>query len=289
MHDAGAPDAKDGLHELDGFENGLIERFEEHPVLADITRLPDEQFTALLLQRRFVSLAFTPSYDLAIDLLRDEEGLRIARIILREEYPGARGHVPSHREDMTQDLRRLGVSREALVASRPTAATRRAITDTLELIADAGGHEDADLRLLTFLRFWGEVLVSVEYGRLWERMGPVFTGRGEGEGGGRGTGRGEGGEGSGGGGEGSGGGGRNGSRFYHPHLVHDAKTHSLAAVSLLSDTHSDRLAARVTELLGRADRAAGAAGFRETEERALRLKTAFYDQFLPAPESSTTA
>ncbi|MFJ7271140.1 hypothetical protein ACIQV3_31615 [Streptomyces sp. NPDC099050] len=53
-------------------------------------------------------------------------------------------------------------------------------------------------------------------------------------------------------------------------------------MSLLSDTHSDRLAARVTELLGRADGAegaAGAAGFRETEERALRLKTDFYDQF----------
>ncbi|MFD5149013.1 hypothetical protein [Streptomyces sp. NPDC058401] len=278
MHDVGAPDAKDGLHELDGFENGLIERFEEHPVLANVTRLPDEEFTALLLQRRFVSLAFTPSYDLAIDLLRDEEGLRIARIILREEYPGAQGHVPSHREDMTQDLRRLGVSREALVASRPTAATRRAITDTLELIADAGGRADADLRLLTFLRFWGEVLVSVEYGRLWKRMGPVFTGGG-----------GDGGRGGSGGGGGGGGGGRNGSRFYHPHLVHDAKTHSLATVSLLSDTHSDRLAARVTELLGRAEGAAGAAGFKETEERALLLKAGFYDQFLPALDSATTA
>ncbi|MFE4637113.1 hypothetical protein ACFRJ1_27555 [Streptomyces sp. NPDC056773] len=241
------------LHELDGFENGLIARFEEHPVLAGITRLPDEDFAALLLQRRFVSLAFTPSYDLAIDLLRDEEGLRIARIILREEYPGGQGHTPSHREDMTQDLRRLGVSRETLVASRPTAATRRAITDTLELIADAGGRDDADLRLLTFLRFWGEVLVSVEYGRLWERMGPLFT-------------------------DGTGG-GRNRSRFYHPHLVHDAKTHSLATVSLLSDTHSDRLAARVTELLGRTDWTDGMAGFKETEERALQLKAAFYDQF----------
>ncbi|MET9464468.1 hypothetical protein ABZY44_06495 [Streptomyces sp. NPDC006544] len=61
------------------------------------------------------------------------------------------------------------------MASRPTAATMRAVTDSLGLIADAGGHEDADLRLLTVPRFWGEVLVSVEYGRLWERMGPSFT------------------------------------------------------------------------------------------------------------------
>ncbi|MCY0927362.1 hypothetical protein OTB20_14310 [Streptomyces sp. H27-H1] len=251
-------DEKTGLHALDGFENALIERFQEHPVLADINRLPDEDFTALLLQRRFVSLAFTPSYDLAIDLLGDEEGLRIARIILREEYPDPHGHAPSHREDMTHDLRRLGVSRQALAASRPTAATRRAITDTLELIADAGGRADADLRLLTFLRFWGEVLVSVEYGRLWERIGPLFTGEP---------------------------GGRNHSRFYHPHLVHDAKTHSLATVSMLSDTHSDRLAARVTELLSRTG---GVAGFKETQEQALRLKAGFYDQFLPVSAPVTT-
>lgn len=117
-------------------------------------------------------------------------------------------HGRDGRDDMTHDLRPLGVSRQALAASRPTAATRRAITDTLELIADAVGRADADLRLLAFLRFWGEVLVPVEYGRL-----------------------------------------------------------------------SDRLAARVTELLSRTG---GVAGFKETEEQALRLKAGFYDQFLPA-------
>ncbi|MBT2451076.1 hypothetical protein J7F03_29175 [Streptomyces sp. ISL-43] len=244
------------LHDLDEFEDTLIGRFEEHPVLANITRLPDEDFAALLLQRRFVSLAFTPSYDLAIDLLGDEEGLRIARIILREEYPDAYGHSPSHREDMTWDLRRLGVSREALVASRPTAATKRAIGDTLDLIADAGGHEDADLRLLTVLRFWGEVLVAVEYGRLWERMEPLLAP-----------------------------GGRIQSRFYHPHHLHDAKTHSLATVSLLSGTHSDRLATRVTELLAREETTGR---FKEMEERTLQLKVDFYDQFLPALDRVAT-
>ncbi|MEV0414733.1 hypothetical protein AB0I68_28950 [Streptomyces sp. NPDC050448] len=238
------------LHHLDQFEDELIERFEAHPVLANVTGLPDEDFAALLLQRRFVSLAFTPSYDLAIDLLEDEAGLRIARVILREEYPDGHGHTPSHREDMTQDLHRLGISRSALVASRPTAATLRVIQDTLELIADAGGHADADLRLLTVLRFWGEVLVSVEYGRLWERMAPLLTDEG-----------------------------RNRSRFYYPHHVHDAKTRSLATLSLLSGSHSDRLATRVTELLAQEE---STDCFKELEERALGLKSSFYDQFLPA-------
>ncbi|KPI33901.1 hypothetical protein OV450_6194 [Actinobacteria bacterium OV450] len=238
------------LHELDAFEDALVARFEEHPVLAGISLLPDEDFAALLLQRRFVSLAFTPSYDLAIDLLRDEAGKRIARVILREEYPGADGHTPSHREDMTHDLGLLGISRDALVASRPTAATRRSVEDAFELIAASGAHDDCDLRLLTVLRFWGEVLVSAEYGRLWERMGPRFARGGE-----------------------------NRSRFYHPHRVHDAKTQPLARVSLLSGSHSDRLAARVTELLAREG---SSDCFKELEERSVQLKTAFYDQFLPA-------
>jgi len=240
------------MRELDAFEDELIEGFAQHPVLANVALLPDDDFAAILLQRRFVSLAFTPSYDLAIDLLRDEAGRRIARTILREEYPDSNGHTPSHREDMTHDLFQLGISRRALVETRPTAATKKAIGDTLELIADAGAHDNADLRLLTLLRFWGEVLVSVEYGRLWERMGPVLTRDGG-----------------------------NRSRFYYPHHVHDAKAHPLAAVSLLSTTHSDRLAMRLNDLLAREE---STDCFKETEERALQLKASFYNQFLPALE-----
>ncbi|GAA2060838.1 hypothetical protein GCM10009801_02720 [Streptomyces albiaxialis] len=238
------------LHELDQFEDALIERYHGHPVLARITRLTEPDFAEVMLQRRFLSLAFTPAYDLAIDLLRDEEGLRIARVILREEYPDAHGQTPSHREDVKEDLYRLGISRAELVASRPTPATSRAIQGTFELIAEAGAHEDADLRLLTILRFWGEILVSVEYERLWQRLEERFTENG-----------------------------RNVSRFYHPHLVHDAKSHPLATVSLLSGTHADRLATRLSEML---TDAAAVAAFKESEERALALKTAYYDQFGPA-------
>jgi hypothetical protein len=240
------------MQELDEFEDELIEQFKNHPVLASIRLLSDDDFAAILLQRRFVSLAFTPAYDLAIDLLRDEVGLRIARVILREEYPDSHGNTRSHREDMTEDLLQLGVPRRAIVEARPTAATKRVINDTFELIADAGGYDNADLRLLTTLRFWGEVLVSVEYGRLWERMGPSLTRDGE-----------------------------NLSRFYYPHHVHDAKAHSLTTVSVLSATHSDRLAMRMSELLGREG---STDCFKDVEKRALQLKVSFYDQFLPALE-----
>ncbi|MBT2539203.1 hypothetical protein J7E99_00405 [Streptomyces sp. ISL-44] len=238
------------MEELDRFEDELIERYAQHPVLANIAQLSDEDFTTILLQRRFLSLAFTPAYDLAIDLLRDEEGLRIARVILREEYPDSHG-MRSHREDMTADMYRLGVSREALVHTRPTPATKRAIDATFDLIADAGTHDDADLRVLTILRFWGEILVSVEYGRLWERMEPVLT--------------------------------QDGSRFYYPHHSHDAKGTSLATANLLATSHSDRLATRVWAFLGSGGEGA-ADSFREVERRSLQIKVGFYDQFLPALE-----
>ncbi|MGH3390918.1 MAG: hypothetical protein ACRDOO_18790 [Actinomadura sp.] len=238
------------MQELDSFEDALIERFKQHPVLADIGRLSADDFAAVLLQRRFLSLAFTPAYDLAIDLLRDEVGVRIARVILREEYPDNNGHTRSHREDMKEDILRLGVSWKDLAESRPTPATADTVNRTLGLIADAGSHPDSDLRLLTILRFWGEVLVSVEYGRLWQRMAPQLTLNG-----------------------------RNRSRFYYPHHIHDAKAHSLAAVSRLSTTHSDQLGLRLSELLTREESAA--ACFREVEQAALQLKLDFYDQFVP--------
>ncbi len=246
------PTALRGIEALDAFEDDLIARYRGHRVLADTTRLSDADLKRILLQRRFVSLAFTPAYDLAIDLLRDKEALRIARVILREEYPGGTGSTRSHREDMIEDMLQLGITRAELVASRPTAATLEAVAAAFTLIAEAGEHEDADLRLLTILRFWGEILVSTEYVQLWPRIGPLLTENG-----------------------------RNRSRFYYPHLLHDAKAHPLATVSLRSTTHADKLAHRLHSLLTCAEPGAAAAAFRAEEERSLAVKTRFYDQFLP--------
>lgn len=241
------------MHELDEFEDGLIAQFKQHPVLRNVNQLTPEDFADLLLQRRFLSLAFTTAYDLAIDLLRDEQGLQIARVILREEYPGSKGYTRSHREDMKEDLLALGISRKRLVESRPEPATVDTITKTLTLISDAGAMpEIADALLLTVLRFWGEVLVSVEYGALWPRMEPRLTSNGE-----------------------------NRSLFYYPHHVHDAKARPLAMASPLSSTHSDQLGIRLWQLL---DSDSATKGFKDVEKGILALKTGFYDQFLPALE-----
>lgn len=235
------------MQELDRLEDDLIEQLKQHPVLANIETLPDSDFTAVLLQRRFLSLAFTPSYDLAIDLLRDEEGMRIARVILREEYPDSTGYTPSHREDMKCDMLMLGVSRSDLIETRPTRETEQTITDTVSLITASGRGEYADVGLLTILRFWGEVLVSIEYGELWRRMRHALTSGDE-----------------------------NRSRFYYPHHVHDAKKRSLATASLPSSTHSDRLGARLRELLVSGE---AKSCFMKAEKEILRLRLQFYNQF----------
>lgn len=238
------------LESLDTFEDDLIAKFKGHPLFAGLARLPEEDFAEVLLQRRFLSLAFTPAYDLVIDLLEDDEALRIARIILREEYPDETGCTKSHREETLDDLMRIGISRERIVNSRPSRATITAITRTFTFIADAGRHEFSDTRLLTILRFWGEVLVSVEYGQLWSRLKDrLMTPTG-----------------------------KNLSTFYYPHFVHDAKGRPLAKPSPLAATHSDRLGARLKALLATDEERRC---FRQTEKDIIRLKTRFYDQFAP--------
>ena len=98
---------------------------------------------------------------------------------------------------------------------------------------------------MTIIRFWGEVLVSVEYGEFWRRMEARFAAAGA------------------------------VSRFYHPHHHHDGRD-PLAAAAPDSATHSGRLGACLVRLL---DDASGEDRFARTEARVLALRLEFYDQF----------
>jgi hypothetical protein len=241
------------MKELDDFEDELIERFRQHPVFRGVDRIPEDAFHDILLQRRFLSHTFTTVYDLAIDLLTDERAVRIARVIIREEYPDDKssGPPPSHREDMKSDILRLGVSWRRFVESRPSAETGQVINDVFALILDAATGDHANAKLVTILRFWGEILVSVEYDELWRRMEKRLLVDGE-----------------------------NRSLFYYPHLKHDAKTRPLAEASPLSLTHSDQLGVRLSQLI----RATPDTweSFKAVESAVFEYKTRFYDQFLPA-------
>lgn len=229
----------------DDAEAALLSQFTAHRVFARIEQLDESAFIEILLQRRFLSLLFPVVYDIGIDGLAGHTAIRLVREILREEYPDASGVTPSHREDLVSDLLALGTTRERIVAARPTAVTSAVIEETLALILDAAAAP-GDVAVLAILRFWGEVLVSVEYGEFWRRMAGEFAGAGA------------------------------TSRFYEPHHHHDGRE-PLATASAASATHSGRLGACLARLLQ--DDPGAQEQFADVERAVLAARMRFYDQF----------
>jgi len=236
---------RDRVLSADESEAGLLARFTAHDLFSDVEQLERDAFLEVLLQRRFLSLLFPVVYDAGIDGLGDATAVRLVREILREEYPDPSGGTPSHREDLVSDLLTLGATRAQVLGSRPTAVTAMVLEETLALMLDAAAT-GGDVAVLTILRFWGEVLVSVEYGEFWRRMEGEFRAAGV------------------------------ASRFYHPHHHHDGRE-PLALASDASATHSGRLGACLARLL-EADGAAEQ--FVRVEQQVLAARLRFYDQFV---------
>jgi hypothetical protein len=105
----------------------------------------------------------------------------------------------------------------------------------------------SDVAILTALRFLGEIAVGAEYREYWKRMSMVFADSG-----------------------------KNASRFFLPHLVHDSKDSALGDASVRSPIHSDRLGARLKELMNTSE---AQDLFIQTSKEALAVKMRFYDQF----------
>jgi hypothetical protein len=229
----------------DGAEAELLAQFTGHELFSAIDDLDRAAFLEVLLQRRFLSLLFPVVYDIGIDGLSDEASTRLVREILREEYPDPSGATPSHREDLVGDLLALGATRAQIMSARPSAATSSVVQETLALMLDAAAAP-GDAAVLTVLRFWGEVLVSVEYGEFWRRMEPEFERAGV------------------------------VSRFYHPHHHHDGRE-PLAAASDDSATHSGRLGAGLVRSL--VQEISAAQEFDRVERAVLATRLRFYDQF----------
>ena len=143
------------------------------------------------------------------------------------------------------DLLALGATRQQILASRPTSVTTAVVEDTFALMFDAA-ESRSDLRILTILRFWGEVVVSVEYGEFWERMEGLFAAAGV------------------------------TSCFYGPHHHHDGRE-PLASASPSAQTHSGRLGACLAPLLATG---AGVEQLTRTEDQVLASRLRFYDQFV---------
>lgn len=242
------------LELLDARECELVAAFESHPVLAHFERLSREQVLDILLQRRFVSLAITPLYELAIDAFEDPELKRCLRKILREEYPS--DDRSTHREDLVEDLRVLGANWERIVSSGVTPATAQCIERLLSALRKREERSMYEVRVLSFVRFAGELLVAAEYGCMWPGLRRLGLCGSTEESGVR-------------------------SKFYKPHMSHDERKvrFSDPKIILPPKSHSDQL----TKLLKARLLLGGSEAFKiclEAMHAAVEVKRGFYDPFL---------
>lgn len=228
--------------ELDAQEVELIARFRAHPLFSRVRRMEDASFLRVLIQRRFLSLAFMPVFQLALASITDRAALTVVRKIVREEYPR---RSPSHAENLVAELIALGATRTQIVVSQPTKKTLQVIRQSLRLLQRLLPEPAMEIRALAIVRFWGEVLVSEEYECLTNRMaGMRLTSEN--------------------------------SQFYWPHVEHD-KRHASFADGSNSKTHSDMLTIVLQRLM---DTPAMLRLCAEANSEAFKVKSSFYDQFL---------
>jgi hypothetical protein len=138
--------------------------------------IQESAFYKILLQRYWLSLSFTPIYDMVLNFLTAEANFAkpILRTIIQEEYPrhpDSPDTTPSHREDLMTDLVHMGVKHSEIKKTVPTKKTKTTIREAFESIITFSHNEKfSDIMLLTFLRYWGEVLTALEYELLWPRI-----------------------------------------------------------------------------------------------------------------------
>lgn len=241
------------LEQLNRHEHQRIAAFRAQPVLAQVGNLPWDGLLEILIQRRFLSLSIVNVYEFVIDALEREPIKATVRRILHEEYPRNTRGIPlaSHRELLFRDLLHLGASRDRILMTPESPVTREVRLDSLQSLQRCLGQPHSELAVLSFLRFWAEVLVAVEYECLWSRLSERLDLRPAGK--------------------------DLVSEFFYYHMIHDRRQSDVGAQPFLGGlTHSQELALHLGGLLD------GEAALQEAMgqvDRACELKLRFYDQF----------
>lgn len=240
---------------LNACERQRISDFQAHPFFRQLPDLAWDDLLAVLIQRRHLSRSIVNVYESVIDGLHSDAIRTTVRSILHEEYPRNTRGVPlaSHRELLFRDLLHLGASREQILLQPESATTALVRRQSLEQLQACLQLVDSDLALVSFLRFWAEVLVAVEYEILWprlsERLSPGAAGEGV------------------------------RSEFFYYHMIHDRRQGDLGELQLLGGlTHAQELA---RHLVGLIDSEAAQHCAIGQVDRAWQLKDHFYRQFLP--------
>lgn len=190
----------------------------------------------------------------SIDALVDLDIKRTVRGILNEEYPrNTKGvPLPSHRELLFQDLLNLGATYEMILKTPETPVTKMVRDDSYKLMVSCLDEEYCQVGLVAFLRFWAEVLVSVEYSCLWQRISERLS-NGQSD-------------------------GKVRSEFYYFHKIHDSRNSDIGKESLLGGlTHSQELAIHLQRLISSESALLYCISI---EESIYQLKHQFYDRFI---------
>ncbi len=242
------------IETLNDYEISLITKFRSHPLFNQIDAIAWQDLLTILIQRRFLSLSIVNFYEFVIDALTDKQIKRTVRGILNEEFPrNTKGiPLPSHRELLFQDLLNLGATSEMILVTSETPTTQRVRNESYQRLVSCLGEKHCQVGLVAFLRFWAEVLVSVEYSCLWQRISERLS---------------------------------NGqsphkirSEFYYFHMIHDSRNSDVGQESILGGlTHSQELAIHLKRLISSEDALVYCLNL---QENAYQLKCQFYDQFI---------
>ncbi|MGF1539539.1 MAG: hypothetical protein ACFCU5_03665 [Pleurocapsa sp.] len=244
------------LEIINNWETDLITKFKLHPLFTQINTLSWQDFLAILIQRRFLSLSIVNIYELAIDALTDQPAKQTVREILHEEYPrNTKGiALPSHRELLFQDLLNLGATAKMILTTPETIITREVREESYQLMVDCLGKTESQIQLIVFLRFWAEVLVAVEYSCLWQRISEILASKNSKD--------------------------KPRSEFYYFHLIHDSRSSDLGQENLLGGlTHAQELGIHLKRLMSSSESLSLCTNL---EKKAYLLKSKFYYQFLDA-------
>jgi hypothetical protein len=242
------------IETINSFEVSLIEKFSSHPLFTRIDAIAWHEVLEILIQRRFLSLSIVNIYEFAIDALSDQEIKKTVRGILNEEFPrNTKGiPLPSHRELLFQDLLNLGATSEMILTTTENPVTQMVRDESYKRMVGCLGEKYCQVGIIAFLRFWAEVLVSVEYSCLWQRISERLS---------------------------------NGqsnhkirSEFYYFHMIHDSRNSDIGKESFLGGlTHSQELAIHLQKLISSEEALLYCINL---EESAYQLKYQFYEQFI---------
>ena len=242
------------LEQINNLETSLINKFKSHPRFTQLDTLSWQELLAILIQRRFLSLSIVNIYELAIDGLENMAVKQTVRGILHEEYPRNTKGIPlaSHRELLFQDLLNLGATPKMILTTPETEETRKVKTQCDRIMMNCLSKTGDRVELIAFLRFWAEILVSVEYSCLWKRISERLAYKNLAD--------------------------KPRSEFYYFHLIHDSRNSALGEENLLGGlTHAQELGIHLAELITTPEKAIACM---KTIEQAYVLKYKFYNQFI---------